>query len=300
MKINKILILIIVILVFAIIGEYLWFESKEAENKVVAIINDKKIMEDEFMLSLKDQYGKEVLNDLINEKVIAEAAIKYGIIANQDEIDRQYQDFKRDYDTEEEFIIFLEEQMGLTKDKLLAHIEYYVLWEEIATKDVNVSDDQISAYYNKNMINYSIPENFHIQQIVVRSEEEAEQVIKELKNGSDFNTLAKERTIDYLSISTGGDLGKLYIDDPSIDPVIISKAETMKINDIATVKIGDYYAIIQLLGHEKTVQYALEDVKEEIRREIALSQANSLPLVLEQLKEDMNVKIVDKSLNTND
>lgn len=300
MKINKILILIIVILAIIIIAEYLWLDNKEGGNKAVAIVNGEKIMEDEFLLVLKEQYGQEALNGLINKLVIEEAAIKYGIDANQKEIERQYKTFMRDYNTEEEFIIFLEEQMGMTKDKLLAQIEHYAKWEEIATKDINVTDDQIEAYYKKNKENYSIPENYHIQQIVVSSEEEANQIIYELKNGSNFNALAKERTIDYLSISTGGDLGKVYVNDPSIDPAIINKAKTMKTNDIATVKIGDFYAIIQVLGHEKTVQYLLEDVKNEIRKEIALSQANSLPLVLEQLKEDMDVKILDKTLGNSE
>ncbi len=299
MRVNRILVLIITILLITVIVEYLWFDNKIDGDEAVALINNTKITEDEFMTELKDNYGKEVLEDLINKKVIAEAAANYGITANQNEINRQYNEFMKDYDTEEEFIIYLEEQMGWTKDELIDFIEYYTIWEEIATMDINVTDEQISAYFEKNKSNYSIPESFHIQQIVVRSEVEAEQVVNELANGSDFNTLAKERSMDYLSISTGGDLGKLYVNDPSIDPAIIDRAKTMAINDIATVQIGDYYAVIQLLGHEQTIQYSLDEVKEEIRREIALSQANSLPLVLDQLKKDMNVQILDDSLKNN-
>lgn len=293
---DRVLLLIIVILLIIIVVGSLGFISKLNGDNAVAVINNQEISEKEFLTTLKNEHGREVLEDLINKKVINEAAKKYGIVADQDEMDRQYFESMRDYETEEEFLEYLETQMGWTKEGLIDFIEYYTLWEEIATKDINVTDDQVSAYYESNKSQYSIPENFHIQQIVVKQKEEATQVINELNTGSDFNTLAKERSIDFLTISSGGDLGKIYVNDPSIDPAIINKAKTMKINDLAIIQLGDYYAVIQLLAHNKAVQYSLEEAKSEIRREIALSQANSLPLVLEQLKKEMNLQILDASL----
>ncbi|WP_339060676.1 hypothetical protein [Tepidibacillus marianensis] len=40
----------------------------------------------------------------------------------------------------------------------------------------------------------------------------------------------------------------------------------------------------------------LNDVKSEIRRELALSQVNPLPKVLEQIKKEMGVEIIDPAL----
>ena len=292
---DRVLLFIIVILLIIIVVGSLGFISKLNGDNAVAVINNQEISEKEFLTTLKNEHGREVLEDLINKKVINEAAKKYGIVADQDEMDRQYFESMRDYEKEEEFLEYLENEMW-SKEGLLDFIEYYTLWEEIATKDINVTDDQVSAYYESNKSQYSIPENFHIQQIVVKQKEEATQVINELNTGSDFNTLAKERSIDFLTISSGGDLGKIYVNDPSIDPAIINKAKTMKINDLAIIQLGDYYAVIQILAHNKAVQYSLEEAKSEIRREIALSQANSLPLVLEQLKKEMNLQILDASL----
>ncbi|OEG00316.1 hypothetical protein BHF71_05290 [Vulcanibacillus modesticaldus] len=290
---EKILIGIIVLLIGTIITGYLWLNNGNQSPSAVAVVNGKEITYEEFINELKRLYGKEVLNEMINRKIIVEAANRYGIKASQDEIQRQYAELKKDYNSEEDFVGYLKEQVGWTKEQLLEYIEYYILWEELATKDVNISEEQIKDYYENNRSQYGIPERFRIQQIVVATEEEANQVVNELNNGSDFNTLAKERSIDMLTLGNGGDLGMVTIDDPSVDPAILNKAKALEINEIATVPIDSGYAIIRVVDHKDAVQYTLEEVKDRIRREIALSQGNSLPEVLEQLKAEMNVQILD-------
>jgi len=292
---ERILIGIIIVLSAIILVGALW-GYKMLGNGTVAVIQGEKISESEFIDQLKSLYGKEVLNEIINKKVIYMAAEKYGIKASQEEINREYNELREGYETEEDFHSFLKEQMGWTKEQLLDYIEYYILWEEIATKDVHISDEQILQYYEDNQALFTEPEKFHLHQIIVNTEEEAEQVMKELNNGSDFNTLAKERSIDILTANNGGDLGLVAISDPSIDPNIISTAVTLKMNEVAMTQTEEGYAVIQVTEHYDAVQYALEDVKDQIRREIALSQVNSLPEALEQLKMDFDVEILDPAL----
>jgi len=175
-------------------------------------------------------------------------------------------------------------------------IEYNILWEEIATKDVNISEEEMVLYYNNNRNKYSEPEKFHIRQIVVTTKEEADQTVKELENGSNFSTLAKERSIDVLSGVSGGDLGYVSLGDSVIDPLIIEEAKKMEIDEISIIKLGDSVAVIQLSDRKDEIQYSFEEVEDEIRREIALNQANSLPEVLQQLKNEMGVEIFDQAL----
>jgi len=295
---NKILYVIIIVLLLIIGIEFIYFNNKVTNDEVVvATIEGENIYQDELVEELKRLYGKETLNEMINRKVIARAAEKYEIKANQKEIDRQYNDFMKDYGTEEDFLAYLQEQLGWTKTELLEYIEYYILWEEIATKDVTISDEELLAHYNANKSSYQDLEKFHIEQIIVATKEEAEQVLKELQNGSDFNTLAKERSTDVFSLGNGGDLGIVTEEDYSVDPEIINKAKKMNVGETTSVELSNGgYAVIRLLDRIEASQYSYEDVKEEIRKELALSQVYSLPEVLEQLKIEMNVEIIDPKL----
>lgn len=295
---TKILYAIIIVLLLIIGFEYVYFDNKAVnEDVVVATIDGENIYQSELVAELKRLYGTETLNEMINRKVITRAAEKYGIEADQKEIDRQYNDFMMDYGTEEDFLAYLKEQLGWTKAELLEYIEYYILWEEIATKDVTISDEELLEHYNANKSSYQDLEKFHIEQIIVETKEEAEQVLKELNSGSDFNTLAKERSIDVFSLGNGGDLGIVTEEDYSVDPEIINKAKEINIGEIASVELSNgTYGVIRLLDRTEATQYSYGDVKEEIRRGLALSQVYSLPEVLEQLKIEMDVEILDPTL----
>jgi len=261
----------------------------------VAKIGNEGISEQEFVQELKRVYGKEILDEMVNKKVVQLTAKKYGIKASQEQITNEFNELKKDYDTEEDFNTYLKEQMGWSKEQLLDYIEYYILWEEIATKDIDVADEHIQAYYGDHVDEYRTPAKMHIQQILVKTKEEADQVLQEISAGSDFNTLAKERSIDVLTANSGGDLGLVAIDDGSISSNILTKAEELKPGELAIVQVDNNYAVIRVLKHIDAKYIPLENVKDKIRREIALQQV-SLTDVMEQLKTDLQVKVLDETL----
>lgn len=292
---KKIWIGIFIFLLAVVIGESIWTYII-LRDSTIALVDGEKITESEFNTELKRSYGKEVLNEIINKKVIKMTADKYGIKASQEAIDEEYTQLKEGYQTEEEFNLFLREQMGLTKEQLLEHIEYYLLWEEIAIKDIEISDKQVEQYYKENPDLFIEPEKLHIEQIIVSTEEEAKQVLSEIKNGSDFNTLAKEKSIDIFTSSNGGDLGFVSVNDPSLDPAILVTATSLEINEVAMTETEEGFGVIRLKERKEEKQYAFEEVKDDIKRELALNQVSSLPEVLEQLKLDLNVKILDPDI----
>lgn len=296
-KKNRMYLVIILILLATNVGGYFYFNHKiEEKTDVVALVNGQGITNQELILQLKDIYGKEVLNDIISRRVIKLAAEKYNIKVKQSEIDKEYDQYKRDYNSEEDFQAYLKEQMGWTKEKLLDYIEYYLLWEDLAIKDVKITEGEIKDYYNENKELYNQPEQFHIQQIIVQTKEEANQIVNEIKNGSNFGTLAKERSLDALSLASGGDLGYVSFEDPDIDPTILEKAKGMNEDETKIVALTEGYAIIKLLGYKDAINPSYDEIKDEIRREIALRKVPSLPEILDQLKTEMNVQILDKSL----
>ncbi|MCK5686374.1 peptidyl-prolyl cis-trans isomerase, partial [bacterium] len=74
-------------------------------------------------------------------------------------------------------------------------------------KKIKISDKDILNYYEKNKEVYSVPAKRKARQILVKTEKEAQDVIDELKKGTDFVYLAKSRSIDKGSSTKGGDIG---------------------------------------------------------------------------------------------
>jgi len=70
----------------------------------------------------------------------------------------------------------------------------------------NASEDKIQARYNRQYVGKPATEETRARHILVSTEEEAKQLIAELKKGADFPTLAKEHSKDP-DRENGGDLG---------------------------------------------------------------------------------------------
>ncbi len=292
------LIIIIVVLLLVLVGviTYYFTSDQKGAGDLVAIVNNVEIRETAFYNELKDRYGIMTLNEMIERLVIRDAAVKYKITANKLETNRVLGQFRSQFASEEEFISYLGSELGMTLEQFTRDVEHYILWEQLATKDIEVSEDAVNLYYQNNMDKYKVHESYHLQQIVVESEELAHELVTDIQAGANFNQLARTLSIDYMSISTGGDLGYVYADSMMVEPEIIRKARIMKEHELAIVAAGERYHVVQLLGAEEAYQYSYTEVKDQIARELALSYAEPLGVVMEQLKEELGVEIFDEPL----
>lgn len=70
----------------------------------------------------------------------------------------------------------------------------------------SITDDEVKARYDKEVAALPKQEEVHARHILVKTEDEAKAIIKELDAGKDFATLAKEKSTDP-NKADGGDLG---------------------------------------------------------------------------------------------
>jgi foldase protein PrsA len=240
-------------------------EKGLGNNEVVATIGNEEITRQDWLKVMEDQYGKDVLKDLIDQRVIETLAKKYKIEVSDKTIDRELLLMKTMYGSTTSESSNEEEWKNQIKASLLL--------EELLTKDVKVPEKELKSYYEENKSLFTIPTSYHVSQIVVGTLEEAEQAIKELKNGSNFSTLAMEKSIDEFSAAQGGDIGFIRAEDESVNPNYIDALEALKPGEWSKpIQIENGYAIALL--HEKIEgkDYSFNEVKSDIRRLIALEQ----------------------------
>ncbi|WP_088084946.1 peptidyl-prolyl cis-trans isomerase [Bacillus sp. OV166] len=238
-------------------------------EEAVATVGKKTILRQEWLNELEARYGKDVLKEMVDQKVIEEMAAKYKIkITNQD-VEREYRMLQATYNS-------LSKQTVKNEEKWKEQIRSNLLLEELLTKDVEVSSDELSNYYEKNKELFHVPPAFHLSHIVVSTEEEADQALQELAQGSNFSTLAMERSIDEFSANEGGDIGYLSEEDERYPVQYIQIAKELKKGAYSMpIKVDQGYAIIKLEGKINGKKYSFKDVKEQIRRQIALEQMKS-------------------------
>ncbi|MEH7159182.1 peptidyl-prolyl cis-trans isomerase [Neobacillus drentensis] len=235
----------------------------------VATIGKKSILRQEWLNELEARYGKDVLKEMVNQKVVEEMAAKYKIKVSSQDVERELRMLQA---TTNSFT----KQNNKNEKRWKEQIRTNLLLEELLTKDVKVSTGELESYYEKNKDLFNVPSAYHVSQIVVASLDEADKTLQELAQGSDFSTLAMERSIDEFSANEGGDIGYISEGDERYPSQYIEIVKELKKDEYSQpVQVEEGYAILKLEMKITGRTYTFADVKEQIRRQIAIEQMKS-------------------------
>jgi len=244
-------------------------KGNQGNSEVVATIGKEKITRQEWLNEMESRYGKEVLSELVDQKVIETAGKKYGVKISNKAVERELKMIKTMYGSAGGY-------QQADEEKWLQQIRSSLILEELLTKDVHVSDKEIKSYYEQNKSQFSLPDSYHISQIIVKTKEEAEQTLKELESGSTFPVLAMERSIDEFTSNKGGDAGYINEKSERYSGEIFNVIKKLKPERWSkAVQFENGYAIFMLHEYVKGTEYTYKEVKDQIRRQIALAQMDA-------------------------
>jgi foldase protein PrsA len=271
-----------------------WAWMKDSVSAVATVGGD-SISEKEWTDRLKLLYGDEVLKELINRRVVEQEAKRLGIHPDEKQVKREMDAIRNNYGGEAQYRQELLKQVGSDEEALREEVVYQLLLREIATREIVIDEEELRQYYHKHLDEFTRPMTARVWQIVTGSEEEALQVRRELQEGANFATLARERSIDNLTAENGGDLGVVSENDPYLSAEFLQKVRTLPLNeDSMPFPVENGYAVIRVTQRSETEQLPFEDVKEEIRQIIAFARI-STDEVLEKLRNTVGVQLSPKS-----
>jgi parvulin-like peptidyl-prolyl isomerase len=98
---------------------------------------------------------------------------------------------------------------GYTPVTFRDDVRMQILSEKLSSrvaKDVKVTDADVQQYYTQNKQQYTTPESRVVRHILVKTKAEATTVYNQLRNGANFATLAKQKSLDPGSKNRGGEL----------------------------------------------------------------------------------------------
>jgi peptidyl-prolyl cis-trans isomerase SurA len=281
--------------------------SKSGGGSVVATVDGRKI----YRADLNKYYDNQVagsnqhptgeqatslrlniLRELIDNEIMMHRAEKLGLLATDDEVDRKLNEIKSPF-SNEQFLARLTQQK-LTLDEFKQNLRRSLTVDKVINKEitskVNVSDQDITTYYNENKAEFNLIEpRYHIAQIVVtvtpsgdvhnlkndkaQNEAEARRKIQMIENhldsGDDFATIAMNYSEDPDTATNGGDLGfapesSLKNTDPATRDAVLKlkpgeyTPSPIQIVDPMTKQFVGF-RIVKLLAKEPAGQRELSD-----------------------------------------
>ncbi|MBE9546461.1 MAG: peptidylprolyl isomerase [Proteobacteria bacterium] len=219
-------------------------------------------------LSLKeaevDWLKEEILNKLIDEKIILLRAEKLSLSVGDEELNRKIEEIKKDYPDGSFDEMFAGKGMdyNIWREELRKGVTLKKLVDHDVNANITVTEDEAFAYYNDHSEEYISGERVHVVQIVVQDRKAAEGILRRLKNGEDFGKVAKEVSTGPEGVR-GGDLGVFGrgVMPESFDEVVFSLTPG-KISKVVKTPYG--YHIFKVLKRKKGKKIGFSEVKERI------------------------------------
>ena len=144
-----------------------------------------------------------------------------------------------------------------------------------------ITDDKLKKKYDELASKFKPEDEVRARHILVPTEAEANDVIKQLKGGADFAKLAEEKSKDSGSFKQGGDLG--YFTKTAMVKPFADAAFSMKVGQVSDkpVKTDFGYHVIKVEDKRKTAPPPMAEVKEQLRNQVGQEMAQQLVKDLE-------------------
>ena len=236
------------------------------------------ITKDEFYEQMKTQAGKQVLNNMVMEKVL----IKNYKVEDK-EVDKKYDEMKKQYGDQFDTLL---KQQGIKEETLKTGVRAQLAQEKAIEK--TITDKELKDNYK--------PE-IKASHILVKDEATAKKVKEELGQGKSFEELAKQYSEDTGSKEKGGDLG--FFGAGKMVKEFEDAAYKLKKDEVSEpVKSQFGYHIIKVTDikePEKSFEQSKADIKKELVAKKAQDGEFMNDLMMKEIKK-ADVKVDDKDL----
>ncbi len=288
--------------------------SKETEG-VMATVNGRKILRTEVDKYYNNQTADapqkpvdeqadtlrlNILKQLVDNEILMQRAEKLGLLATDDEVNTKLAEIKAPF-SQQEFDKRMADR-GITLADFKADLRRSITVDKVLNKEItskiNITDDDITAYYNQHKAEFNLIEpQYHLAQILVttqpnpqarnvankaQNDAEAKKKIQVIENrldsGEDFASVAMNFSEQPETAQNGGDLG--FVPESSL------KGDKTAYDAINKLKPGQYttvlvvadpnshqvfgYRVVKLISKEQAGQRELQDprVQQAIREQL--------------------------------
>lgn len=297
-NIKKLIALILSISIIGLTGCSLIEKTPEAKAKEVLIkVNNKKLTRQEFNEKMEPQiayyelytgqtgylskpenaetlkkYQENILDSIADEMLQLQKAAELKLVPTEEELNKEVdKTIKEQMEAaggEEKFNKQLE-TMKYTMDDFKEIIKTQTIISKLydhVVKDVAVTDDEISKYYDENKSKFTTKPNvMNLSHIVVATEDEAKKIKAEYDAGKSFEELAKQYGTDGTK-DKGGLLGDVEYNAQNYDQAFLAGARKVPEGKVSNpVKSSFGWHLIKV---NKITEYPvkpLAEVKDEIK-----------------------------------
>jgi parvulin-like peptidyl-prolyl isomerase len=224
------------------------------------------------------QLRNAIVRNLVEQAQYEIAAEELDITVSDEEVQTRLDELKEQYFGGDEEAYQEElENTGQTEEQVVEVLRTRMLAEKIfeqITSEVEVTDEDIQAYYEENRPQFEQPASRDVRHILLKTEAKADQIHQQLENGGDFARLARQFSEDESSAQQGGDFTAQQGATVAPFDKVAFELETGELSEPVKTQFG-WHVIEAVDDVEAASTQALADVEEQISSTLLEQKKNT-------------------------
>ena len=258
----------------------------------LAKVNGVPILRSEVAERAFRQYGTPVINEMVDEILIAQAAKELQVSADPGEVESRLGRIRSQFPSETVFAERLA-ATGTNPAELKSRIEQQVLREilTVKAKDIRVGAAEAQEFFEANKDKLGRPESVRLRHIVVASEKEAGDFLVALRAGADFAALAAGVSLDLATKQAGGDLG--FFGRGMLQPEIEKLAFSLKPGEVsAPVRTPAGFHLFKAQETLEAKAAVFPEIASDLERSLLADKiSKAWPLYLQELRDKAKIEL---------
>ncbi len=244
-----------------------------------------KVYGGEDLISRVRMARTEALNQLIENKLVLQEAKAQGLEMNEDAVTERLKEIKGRFPNEETFLETLKKE-GTSYDSFVSQVKDQLLIKALVGREVTsrviVSPKEVKEFYELHKEKFSEGEKVHLFHIMVKkdpqnlflSEETARQLLKKVKDGEDFQQLAKNYS-EGPNADKGGDLG--FVQPGQLIPQLSDAAFKIAVGQTSDlIDVQGAYHILWVKEKTQSEIKSLDQVERQVEDAVFRQKATEM------------------------
>jgi foldase protein PrsA len=223
--------------------------------------------------TLKEAHGLTVLQQMMALELARQETARRGVQVSPNDVDVEYRRrLARLYPVDpatpvelsrrqqEQALAVVLDREGISRQEFMLKVERDAHVRKLAERELTIDENVLRAEY---AMLYGA--KVQLRMILCGSLSDVEQVRELLDRGQEFAAIARERSSDPYTASTGGLTQPFSLEDASVPAVLREAARRLKPAEVSsTIRVGEQYAIIRLEKELPASDVEYSDVREQV------------------------------------
>ncbi|AXX64266.1 MAG: peptidylprolyl isomerase [Lactobacillus sp.] len=280
-KFNKIILTIVALLSVSLVAGC-------SGNKAVVTMKGGKITQEQLYQKMKkSQAGQQALQQMIISQALKD---QYGKNVSDKEVNKEYNQYKDKYGSQFDSLL---QQNGMDAASFKDTIRTNLLTKVAVRKETSISKAELNKQWKK------YTPKVTVQHILVKDEDTAKDVIKQLDDGGNFDKLAKKYSTDTGTKNNGGKLPSFNNSDTSLDANFKKAALKLKQGQYTKEPVKSSYGYHIIKMDKRPSKGTLNSHKQELENQIyaeRMQDSVTMQKVISKVLKRSDISIKDNDM----